>query len=1131
MLELLGKNRKTLRGVRTGRRRRVARRRCSRAGEMAGLRKLTIEQLESRRVLSVPGYVIGGSIEQQGGDDYYSYAAEAGEVITLALSGASDRFQPRAQLYAPNNDTLGDFVHSGDKRRFRLNSTGTYWIRVYDDDGIDLGTYALALEGLRPPSDDAAPVSAGTESVGTIDAVVAGLGAEVDAYYFTVDAAGSKMTLSLADTVSGNFAPRVELFSPSGNPVNLVSQTGSSVSRILPGRKVLTEELTETGTYVAQVYDNNFTDSGAYALAVEGLKPASLDAVSLELGDVVQDSISGMGQVDTFTFSVTSDELAAAGGETIVSLSISEETPGTTSELWAELYSPSGQQVEAAGIDEVENGHKVVYRLSEPGTYITQVFDQDYTDLEDYGIALEGIRPPSLDSIATAIGDQVEGTLDERGEVDAYHFIVSEADLTTPDGSYGVTLSFDSERTSDYKPQATLYSPSGNELGNPISSGNQREYRLVEAGVYVIQVHDNDFTESSEALTSQGEAPEYFLMLKDTQAPHVRQVDVTDTLLSDTDAGGSFAVSVVFSETMDTNFTPSLLFSPTIVASGAVPTLIPASTGTWSTTNVDSDTWIQGYEVADRNVEIEDITIDVAGASDLAGNPQLDYTPEREFEVDTKNPAASIFTPPDDTTDIPLDTDLKITFNEAIQKGTGIISIVRSSDGTAVEMISVTSDQVSVSGAVAVIRPLAELERETMVHIEIDSGAFQDLAGNDYVGIAEPTTWNFTTVPPLTRDPFVVEPLSDLVLLIGTEIVQVDVSNVFDDPDLPFGDTLTISYDDSADNSNASLVVGELAGPLLTLIFQGGVTGSVELSVHATDSTNRTATDTFTVTVVLPPVAHDDERATDEDVQITISVHANDTSDAGVIDPLTVTLVDGAGPESGVVTVDYGVLSYAPNANFSGIDSFRYTIRDNFGFESNEATVTITVNEVADYQNPLLNLDVNNSGGVSPLDALITINYINTWGNELPADPLPPDEVILFYDVNGDNAVTPLDILEIINHLNQQASQINAEAEGDDVPQPIESNPVPTLALPERSPIDKVAFQTESRIAAEEIRDDTDPVPFDHGVETGDEPAFGLVSDSPDAVGDTDVFFSGLADDSEDALASSLDDGLHSLVG
>lgn len=79
------------------------------------------------------------------------------------------------------------------------------------------------------------------------------------------------------------------------------------------------------------------------------------------------------------------------------------------------------------------------------------------------------------------------------------------------------------------------------------------------------------------------------------------------------------------------------------------------------------------------------------------------------------------------------------------------------------------------------------------------------------------------------------------------------------------------------------------------------------------------------------------------------------------------------------------------------------------------------------WQNPANPLDVNSDGLVTPLDALLVINYINLMGAGVLPQPnegaLPPP----FVDVVGSGDVVPLDVLLVINHLNRQG---NVEGEG-----------------------------------------------------------------------------------------------------
>jgi hypothetical protein len=91
------------------------------------------------------------------------------------------------------------------------------------------------------------------------------------------------------------------------------------------------------------------------------------------------------------------------------------------------------------------------------------------------------------------------------------------------------------------------------------------------------------------------------------------------------------------------------------------------------------------------------------------------------------------------------------------------------------------------------------------------------------------------------------------------------------------------------------------------------------------------------------------------------------------------------------------------------------------------------VREGTPWRNPINPLDVDNSGGVTPVtsrDALLVINFINDGilgSNPLPNPPTadfspPPNGSRFFYDVNGDGFATPIDALLVINQLNQGGS-------------------------------------------------------------------------------------------------------------
>ncbi|MCA9202466.1 MAG: tandem-95 repeat protein, partial [Planctomycetales bacterium] len=185
---------------------------------------------------------------------------------------------------------------------------------------------------------------------------------------------------------------------------------------------------------------------------------------------------------------------------------------------------------------------------------------------------------------------------------------------------------------------------------------------------------------------------------------------------------------------------------------------------------------------------------------------------------------------------------------------------------------------------------------------------------------------------------------------------------------------------------------------------------------------NNGETDSATVTVTVTglndaPVAVNDTAQTNRDNSVVIRVLTNDTDVDGTLNRGTVTIT--VPPANGTIqpSAVLGELIYTPSQGFVGNDSFRYTVQDNNGTVSNEAVVTIRV-PAGPWQNPSNRLDVNADGFVSPIDALLIINRLNSDG----AGPLPtptPTAPPPYYDTNGDGNVSPIDVNLVITELNR----------------------------------------------------------------------------------------------------------------
>ena len=195
-------------------------------------------------------------------------------------------------------------------------------------------------------------------------------------------------------------------------------------------------------------------------------------------------------------------------------------------------------------------------------------------------------------------------------------------------------------------------------------------------------------------------------------------------------AGG--AVVEAFDVTTSTN----------LLLNGASVTINPSSTLAGST----------GYYVE----------IDPEAIEDLAENSFMGITDAAIWSfitaaTDVTAPTiGTVDDPANGATDVPVDSGLEFTFDEEVQKAAGNIVIRRADDNTVVDTIDVSTGNVTVSGAQIVIVPNVILPALTGLYVEIEAGAFQDLADNSFAGISGSGTWSFTTVDivPTSVTPF-----------------------------------------------------------------------------------------------------------------------------------------------------------------------------------------------------------------------------------------------------------------------------------------------------------------------------------------------------------------------------------------
>ncbi len=195
------------------------------------------------------------------------------------------------------------------------------------------------------------------------------------------------------------------------------------------------------------------------------------------------------------------------------------------------------------------------------------------------------------------------------------------------------------------------------------------------------------------------------------------------------------------------------------------------------------------------------------------------------------------------------------------------------------------------------------------------------------------------TVTPVNDDPVAVD---DAATTESDEPVHVWVLGNDTDPD---PDGLSVSaVTDGAHGTVTNHAIKVTYAP------HPGWSGIDTFTYTISDGNGGSDSAAVTVTVTAPPPipnrppdAQDDAEATDEDVAVTVAVLANDSDPDG--DAVTVSAVNQGA--HGSVTKTATTITYTPEKDWAGIDSFGYTIGDGRGGTAT-AAVVITVKPVND---------------------------------------------------------------------------------------------------------------------------------------------------------------------------------------
>jgi VCBS repeat-containing protein len=319
----------------------------------------------------------------------------------------------------------------------------------------------------------------------------------------------------------------------------------------------------------------------------------------------------------------------------------------------------------------------------------------------------------------------------------------------------------------------------------------------------------------------------------------------------------------------------------------------------------------------------EDGTVTYTPATDYNGSDSFTYS---VTDADGSVATATVSLTIDPTNDAPVAVDDTATLNEDASAVINVLANDSDLDGDTLSLDSVTQPDhgtvaINADGTVT-YTPDANYNGADSFTYSISDGA----GGTATASVS-------LTVNPENDLPVAVDDVATL-----NEDASAVINVLANDSDLD-GDTLSLDSVTQPDHGTVAIN----ADGSVTYTPEADYTGSDSFTYSISDGAGGTSTASVSLTVNPEndaPVAVDDTAILNEDASAVIDVLANDSD----LDGDTLSLDSVTQPDHGTVSINPdGTVTYTPEANYNGADSFTYSISDGAGGTST-ANVSLTVN-------------------------------------------------------------------------------------------------------------------------------------------------------------------------------------------
>ncbi|MGR0148759.1 tandem-95 repeat protein [Vibrio parahaemolyticus] len=480
-------------------------------------------------------------------------------------------------------------------------------------------------------------------------------------------------------------------------------------------------------------------------------------------------------------------------------------------------------------------------------------------------------------------------------------------------------------------------------------------------------------------------------------------------------------------------------------------------------TDVDGDKLsIQSATVpeAQGKVEIVDGKLVFTPAENFNGDVEITYTVTDGQLTDEAKVTVTV-NPVNDAPTIKVDAVESIT-EDAVSTDTVVATLEVADTDTPEDQLTVSLENNS-NGYFVLVGDEVKLTQAGVDAVNNDELNLKDLTISASVSDGVNPTANDSdslVVNRVNDAPTVENAIADQVLSEDFDAYTIDLNEVFKDSDS------SLEFSVSGNNSIQISIVNGVA----TITPTADWNGSKALTFTATDPSGESVSQTvnFTVAPVADIVA--DKATVVEDTPTIIKVLGNDTFEG---DDQVVSLDTNNGPANGTVSVNPdGSVTYTPNDNYHGTDSFTYIVTS--GGVSESTTVSVDVTPVNDA--PVAKDDI----ATTQEDTAVTIDVLpndsDVDGDKLSIESASvPKEQGTVEVVNGKLVFTPAE------NFNGDAEITYTVTDGqltDEAKVTVTVNPVndaPTIKVDAVESITEDAVSIDTVVAALTVRDTDTP--------------------------------------------------------